>query len=83
MFNFFQVYLTRPVFTAVPLKVVLSRMSLTLFPYVQVVGERTELYKQVKDLKENLTLANSTKREVTDSTKKLKQQLNESTVSSS
>ena len=47
----------------------------------KVIDERTDLKRQVQDGKENLHVANSTKREILENSKKLKQQLNEAVVS--
>ena len=46
-----------------------------------VIDSRTDLFSQVKDLKDNIKLSSSSKREQEQNTKKLKQQINESMVS--
>ena len=47
----------------------------------KVIDERTDLIRQVQDLKETVNTAQTARRDILDSTKKLKQQLNETVVS--
>ena len=47
----------------------------------KIIDERTDLIRQVQDLKESVNSAQTAKRDILDSTKKLKQQLNETVVS--
>ena len=47
----------------------------------KVIDERTDLIRQVQDLKETINTAQTAKKDILDSTKKLKQQLNETVVS--
>ena len=47
----------------------------------QIIEERTDLTRQVQDLKETVNTAHTAKRDILDSSKKLKQQLNETVVS--
>ena len=46
----------------------------------KVVDERTELMRKLQDANENINVANSTKKDIIESSKKIKQQLNEAVV---
>lgn len=47
----------------------------------KVIDERTELMRSLQDANENIKIANSTKRDIVENSKKIKQQLNEAVVS--
>ena len=47
----------------------------------KVIDERTELMRKLQDANENINIANSTKKDIVENSKKIKQQLNEAVVS--
>ena len=47
----------------------------------KVVDERTDLMRKLQDANENINVFNATKKDIVDSSKKIKQQLNEAVVS--
>ncbi len=49
----------------------------------KIIEERTDLRREVQDLKESVNVATTAKKDIVDNTKKMKQALNEAVVSMS
>ena len=47
----------------------------------KIIDERTDLRREVQDLKESVNVATTAKKDIVDNTKKMKQALNEAVVS--